>query len=67
MNKQENKRLKELEKKCIKCPNYQEFKDKDYIKGGYCISFKAIYTNIADYTICPYDKISFEKNIKNKR
>lgn len=56
MNKQENKRLKELEQKCSKCPNYFEFKDKDWIKKGYCNSFKALYMHINDYTKCPYDK-----------
>lgn len=56
MNKQESKRLKELEKKCSACPNYQEFRDKYYFKDGYCISFKALYTNIKDYTKCPYDE-----------
>ena len=55
MNKQERKKAQELENKCKSCPNYQEYKDKNWIKDGYCISFKALYTNIADYTKCPYD------------
>ena len=58
MNKQERKRLEDLEKKCKFCPCYQEYKDKNWIKDGYCISFKALYTNIADYTKCPCDKES---------
>lgn len=55
MNKQENKRLQKLENKCKKCANYQEYKDKFYMRRGFCISFKMIYTHINDYTICPYD------------
>ena len=56
MNKQENKRLKELEARCKKCPNYFEYRDKHYMKCGYCNSFKALYLHINDYTRCPYDK-----------
>jgi len=55
MNKKERQQLKELEKKCKTCANYQEFKDKDWIKQGFCISFKAVYTHVNDYTKCPYD------------
>ncbi|MCR5629921.1 hypothetical protein [Eubacterium sp.] len=56
MNKQERKKIAELEKKCRSCPCYQEYKDKNWIKDGYCIAFKTIYTHINDYTKCPYDK-----------
>lgn len=56
MNKQERKRLEDLEKKCKCCPNYQEYKNKNWIKDGFCISFKTLYTHVNDYTKCPYDK-----------
>lgn len=56
MNKQERQRIADLEKKCKKCPNYCEYRDKNYIKCGMCISFKTVYTHINDYTKCPYDK-----------
>ena len=52
--KQERKKELALENKCKKCANYQEYKDKDYIRRGICISFKMIYTHINDYTKCPY-------------
>lgn len=55
MNKQERKKELELEKRCKKCANYQEYKDKFYMRRGICISFKMIYTHVNDYTICPYD------------
>ena len=57
MNKQERKRLEDLEKKCRSCPNYQEFRDKNYVKDGFCISFKTLYTHVNDYTKCPYEEI----------
>ena len=56
MNKQERKRLEELENKCKKCANYQEYKDKNWIKRGFCISFRMIYTHVNDYSVCPYEK-----------
>ena len=55
MNKQERKKELALENKCKKCANYQEYKDKDYIRRGICISFKMIYTHVNDYTKCPYE------------
>ena len=55
MNKQERQKAIDLENRCKKCPNYQEYRDKHYIKDGFCISFKAIYTHINDYSKCPYE------------
>lgn len=56
MNKKQRQQIESLEKKCKKCPNYFEFRDKNYIKCGYCNSFKALYMHVNDYTKCPYDK-----------
>ena len=56
MNKQEIKKAKELEKRCKVCPNYQEFKDKNWIRDGYCIAFKVVLMDVADYSVCPFDK-----------
>ena len=55
MNKKERQKIEDLEKRCRKCPNYQEYRDKNYIRCGFCISFKAVYTHINDYNKCPYD------------
>ena len=55
MNKQERRRQVEFEKRCRRCANYQEFKDKNWVKDGFCISFRMIYTHVNDYTKCPYD------------
>lgn len=58
MNKKQRQQIENLEKKCKKCPNYQEYRDNNYIKCGFCISFKTVYTHINDYTKCPYDEES---------
>lgn len=56
MNKKERKKQQEFENKCKKCANYQEYKDKHWMKQGFCISFRSIYTHINDETKCPYEE-----------